>query len=503
MSNTLNVVGEGGNGPYRLYLNGTLRTVVDDFWLGKDETFSFDPAFDYQICEPHWLTPDVVGSALYIQLDNEDEECVQAENPRVDITGFESEVDYIFDLSNKVLIPIDEEFSDDGDFILMEGLDDPKCDSIPAVTNEPIFGQLSNGSWLQFDPRIALRSNTPSSPLPDGGKSTDLASGGTSYCSNVPRTFLNEDGCVLSSDACRPAISTEVDILLEEDNIKALFSLTNRYVYGMKGLHVVDQGDIENDFPWKLLHPCTKSMRSRWMRKESANCAPTDIYPDTEEALAELLSDESDTNPFIRDIYFPDSGKTENGWKCNSTDTDPEIELLVDDQCWVRVHDDYYSVYDMTYWVDKHPGSAYHIKKWAEELDSAFIVFPNGHETNNHPMYRWHDNYPKFTYVGRYGDSVRLRDLPNNLRTEAVTDYFQDSANINTSGVLVCGSPGEIASDKPSGFVFDLHNRLDLKTGNTRTSEDKDVVWLMTSLNAEDQLRQRVAWALAQVSLFS
>ncbi len=496
----LNVVGEGGNGPYRLYLDGNLRTVVDDFWLGKDDSFSFNPDYDYQICSPRWFLRDVVGGDLYIKLENE--ECVQAENPRVDITGYENEVPsaYILDLSGESLELIDEELSNGGDFILPTGLSDPKCDSIPSVPNGPVFGKLQDGSWLQFDPRIELSTNTPSFPLVDGGKSTELASGGKSYCSNVPRTFLNEDGCVLSSDACRPAVSTEVDILLDGDTIKTLFDLTNRYIYGMTGLHVVDQYDDGNDFPWKLPHPCTKSMRSRWMRKDVNECTPTDIFPDTHETLVELLSDESDTNPYIRDIYFPKSGKTENGLKCNSTDTDPEIEISFDDQCWLRVHDDHWSIFDLTYWVDRHPGGPYHIKKWAEELNSAFIEFPNGYEVNNHPMYRWHDNYHKFTYVGRYGDSMRLRDLPNDFRTQAVTDYFQDSANINTSGVLVCGSPGEIANNKAAGFAFDIENELDFVTGNTRVTDDKDVVWLMTSLNAQDQLRQRVAWALAQVS---
>eukprot|EP00554_Chaetoceros_debilis_P007442 CAMPEP_0194077066 /NCGR_PEP_ID=MMETSP0149-20130528/3732_1 /TAXON_ID=122233 /ORGANISM="Chaetoceros debilis, Strain MM31A-1" /LENGTH=4275 /DNA_ID=CAMNT_0038757959 /DNA_START=113 /DNA_END=12940 /DNA_ORIENTATION=+ len=486
----LNVI---GSGPYALYLNGSFRTVVDDFWLTKPEGYSFDSEFDYPICASY--TQEWIGGYLAIQV--ESGECVIVENPRVSITGFEASVTgYVLDLPN-TLIPIDEKATNGEELTLPDGLDDSKCVLIPVVretlSDEPIFGKLPDGSYLQFDPRLDFKSNTLDSPIPDGGKSIEFVSAGKSYCTNVPRNFLNEDTCVVSSNACKPSsTSSDIEILLEDDTLISLYNLTSRYVYSIQGLNVVDQYmDMGQEFPEKLPHPCTASLRSRWFRKEVSECMVTDIYSDTNETLSELLSDDSDENPYMRDIYFPETAQ------CNATDTDPAIEIIVGETCWERVHHDYLSIYDMTYWVTRHPGLGYHITKWAEDFGSANLIFPNGHPVNNHPMYRWQDNKHKFSYIGRYGDTMKLRDLPNDLRTEDVNGFYQDDGDIDTSGVLVCGSPEEVENDKSLGTVFDISNHF--QTTYWNPSNNKKSVWLMTALDAPDQLRQRVAWGLAQI----
>ncbi len=482
-------------GRYRLYLEGQIRTVVNDFWLAKNDTYRFDPDFDYYLCSVQSERSD---GNIWIRL--EDGKCVQAENPPVDLRGKESESQYILDLSSveDQLTPIDTYLTNGEEFLLPTSLEGAVCDSIPSVPDpfdEHVFGKLSDGTFLIFDPRLDLQENTPDSPVIDGGKAKQLDSGGRTYCSNVPRTFLNEDQCVLSSDACRPSADTQVEVLLEDDTLKLLHNLTGRYVYAMEGFNVVDQIDEGEDFAWKLPHPCTDNLRSRWMKKDLAECVPTDMYSGTNETLFTLLSAETDRNPYIRDIHF----SIIRGHFCNATDisTTPEVEIEVGNVCWKRVHDDYLSIYDLTYWVDRHPGGAGHITKWAEN-DEILFEFPNRLGMNAHPMYRWHDNVHKFTYVGRYGDTTRVRDLPNDLRTEAVTDYYQDAANVDTSGVLVCGSPGEIANDKTQDFTFDAVN--DFLTAYWYPDENKSNIWAMLNLNAPDQLRQRVAWALAQVS---
>ena len=195
-----------------------------------------------------------------------------------------------------------------------------------------------------------------SSPLIDGGKATEILSAGATLCSNVPRTFLNEDLCVLAEDACRPSVVTDTDILLDNSTIIALYNLTGQYVYGIKGVNVVDQYEEVYDNAWKLPHPCTPSLRSRWEATSVLGCNATNLSSSTNETLTGLLSDESDENPYIKDIYFPETGSL-----CNASDTNPEIEIIVGDVCWKRVHDDYFSVYDMTYWVSNHPGGPYHM----------------------------------------------------------------------------------------------------------------------------------------------
>jgi hypothetical protein len=163
----------------------------------------------------------------------------------------------------------------------------------------------------------------------------------------------------------------------------------------------------------------------------------------------------------------------------------------------------------MTYWTlnDTHPGNLYAanrnrsnpITKWAQS-GQGILVFPSKHPYSrsfDHPITRWDENYRKFIYVGRYGDSLRLVDLPNELRQDKVLTHFGASGQINGGGVIVCGSPGEVANDQYMGSVFEV------ETGSEQPpyyiGDNRKFVWTMLALNAKDQFRQRVAWALAQI----
>jgi len=374
---------DSGSGPYTLYLDDILRTRVDDFWLTKNETYNFNPGITYRICRG----PDerVLGQ-LWIEL--EDGQCVQAENPPVSLAGIENKATHVLDINVNNLEVIDVDLTQGEEFMLTNALVSSKCNEIPIISeiaDEPIFGQVSDGTWLIFDSRLEVGKNTISSPLSDGGKGAQVASGGASYCSNVPRNFLNEDKCQLSTNACRTTSSSSaIEVILDNTTISDLNHLvTGRFVYTLKGLYVVDQAD-NSQFPTKLEHPCTPELRSRWILKE--NCNPTPIYSGTNSSLQELLGNSGDRNPYVRDIYFP-----EDGMSCNSTDKDPEIEIEVKGQCWWRVHGDFMSVYDMTYWVDKHMGGAEKITKWSQN-NGTTLIFPNIHPTNlkqSHPMSRW------------------------------------------------------------------------------------------------------------------
>ena len=483
-----------GAGPYILYLDGVLRTAVENFWLTKNETYSFNPSTTYRVCR----SPDERVGRMWIEL--EDGKCVQVENPAVSLAGIENKATYVVALNENNLEEIDVDLTQGEEFMLKTALSNSICNDIPTVPefgDNVVFGKVSDGTWLMFDPRLEVGKNTISSPLIDGGKKKEVASGGASYCSNVPRNFLNEDKCQLSTNACRTTSSSSaVEVVLDNTTISDLNHLvTGRFVYTLKGLNVVDQAD-DSQFPTKLKHPCTPELRSRWLLEE--NCNPSELYSGTNASLQELLGKSGDKNPYIRDIYFP-----EVGMSCNATDTNPEIEIEVKGQCWKRVHGDFMSVYDMTYWVDKHIGGAEKITKWSQN-NGTTLIFPNVHPTNkylSHSMDRWENNKQKFTFVGRVGDFLKIQDLPNELRTENVTRYF-DPPDENDSGVLVCGSYGEVDNaNKQNGFVFDTSGD-DFSTAVYDPGEDKRNVWYMLSLTANDQLRQRVAWALSQVSVF-
>ena len=91
--------------------------------------------------------------------------------------------------------------------------------------------KMDDGSMWIFDPRLILESNTVESPLQDGGGAVTLETADKTKCSNVPRTFLNEDSCVLSTEAsaCNVGISVDATFELSDENIKQINTLTGRY----------------------------------------------------------------------------------------------------------------------------------------------------------------------------------------------------------------------------------------------------------------------------------
>ncbi len=116
-------------------------------------------------------------------------------------------------------------------------------------------------------------------------------------------------------------------------------------------------------------------------------------------------------------------------------------------------------------------------------------------------MSRWNNNWQKFTYVGRFGDFLEVGDLPNSLKRVEVSNFFDNQSDSDDVNVMVCGSPGEVNNVKADGL------RYDARTGfftvysfrGYNQHYNRQYVWLKIALEASDQLRQRVAWAFAQI----
>ncbi len=155
----------------------------------------------------------------------------------------------------------------------------------------------------------------------------------------------------------------------------------------------------------------------------------------------------------------------------------------------------------VTYWIDNHPGGAYAIQKWSEN-NGTFLVYPSLHEIVPHCMANWNNNWQKFTYVGRYGDSIQLGDLPNVLKRFEVTNFFDDTSKSDVSKVMVCGTPGEVHNEKAEGLLFDAHTGFYtiLSINGYEKWDNRLYVWFMIALEGSDQVRQRVAWVFSQVS---
>ena len=114
------------------------------------------------------------------------------------------------------------------EFILSTPLTTSACDALPDPWNKsddsfplaPIFGRsFINGTaeYLLYDPRLILMENPIENPLADGGGEITAKTNGATFCSNAPRTFLNEEHCLLSSEttACSAATIPTFAVRLE------------------------------------------------------------------------------------------------------------------------------------------------------------------------------------------------------------------------------------------------------------------------------------------------
>ena len=61
----------------------------------------------------------------------------------------------------------------------------------------------------------------------------------------------------------------------------------------------------------------------------------------------------------------------------------------------------------------------------------------------------------------------------------------------------VCGSRNEVANEPALGDHFDAYTGTN--TGSNHNGGNRESVFFMIALGANDQLRQRVAWALSQM----
>eukprot|EP00965_Chrysotila_dentata_P073126 2416686-Pleurochrysis_carterae.AAC.1 len=123
-------------------------------------------------------------------------------------------------------------------------------------------------------------------------------------------------------------------------------------------------------------------------------------------------------------------------------------------------------------------------------------------------MFQYSENKGSLVYVGRKGDVVDYKELPPSMQTEAMAEVVGAIGVVSSDPFEACGSPGEVANVPEYGHLYhswldrdeaaedELNYEYDLENG-------KRMVHTMISLYADDQLRQRVAWALAQIFVVS
>jgi len=508
-----------GDAYVEIRLNGHIRTVVrnDTLAFRDNSNYNFEYNRDYFMCS----YPEAYADGrFWLRVNETSRECEELRNPLVHFYADSPNPMNVLRLpaiSRGVLEQIDEARTRGGEYILFGALTDDVCNQLNDVTEErdpPVFGQLPDGSWLQFDPRLMLEENIVDDPIADGGGLVRSLTGEQTKCANVPRTFLNQDSCSLSNSslACGSAGTPNLMIDLDAPNIIRFHDITGQYVYAVIGLPLTDVDNVTQP------SPCEPGLRSRWEMIDvnendpEYDCNPTAMGPLTNASLVALLlqREGSDTNNYLRDIFFPSSG---DDFTCDAVDVSGlvDADIIIGEKCFRRVHPDHLSVYDFTWWTQNttHPGNMvaqmaghdHPIKKWMDGNDNVFLQFPAealaGHATlASHPIGRWDTYSHMFSKLGRFGDQVKFVDLPNEIRLDEVAQEFGAETEVGGGGIMVCGSPNEAANNLSLGQVFQVTTGRDTAWGLDR---QREYAWMQIALTANDQLRQRVAWALAQL----
>jgi hypothetical protein len=224
---TLTVSSLAGDGatPYVLSVDGYPRTIVPTWTFAANANVDLELDTPYEIC---WTSRDYYkesfGEPVSVKIPGASK-CFNfiEGNPLVDFSGNEGLTDHWVDLpeiGSAELQSIDDDtfqsvYFDSSqskdEFILTQALPQSlACDALPKPWSDiPVFGKTADGEYLLYDPRLVLNENTIENPLLDGGGQLSVETDGEVLCSNAPRTFLNEDHCVLSTEptACSPETS--------------------------------------------------------------------------------------------------------------------------------------------------------------------------------------------------------------------------------------------------------------------------------------------------------
>ena len=391
--------------------------------------------------------------------------------------------------------------------------------------------------WIH-DPRHSLVENTLEHPLSDGGGALQAEFGApftpdfTTQCSNVPRTFLNQDTCVLSTEpsACRYTVGTEYEedqledeaalFVMDDAAIRVIYEASDQsmYLYAIDGLDPTRDNEVES--------PCQVGSYTRWIPVRCSNNRgglDPDITFQTARFLSGLIAtvrswfDEDELNPNMMDIYHFD----DIDFRCDAADMDKigfEVPVEVgagDRQCWKHVHPDHWNVYDFTPWTVNHPGNLNGrnpIKEFAEAGETK-LLFPDWHALS-----RWNLNKDQFPGPVRLGDSLSFYRLPSTLQTPVLAEALgvaleelesgSENGQSSAAGTLVCGSPHEDANDPWLGGsvgrgAFDAFTTQFQTTDFFYLAQQRQTVWTMAVMNDPAQLRQRIAWALSQILVIS
>jgi len=377
-----------------------------------------------------------------------------------------------------------------GDHMLLVDSSRASCSSIPGFG--PLFVNTTEGILFMFEQRGSLVENTLERPV--------TVPSAASICPSVPRTFLNDKSCVTDTHSCAPTVFSNTYFVLNETTV--------REFYEFGGIHMHYITGLDNTFP-TVANPCT-SASSRWIRRP--NIQPIDCTSTLDAASATVLRDALDPtssylqfalgttgNDLVRDIKIGASA-------CPAGDEVVGTKILLDDgTCWEHTHPDEYSVYDFSLWSLVHPGNKFALSGGRPNPIAAFsgsaaLTFPSWHETS-----RWVTGKNDLSLVARLGDVINFNNLPTTVQHTEMAQHIGALSTGPETGYMSCGSPGEVASDPTLGHRALIStgsgfpNEQVLDGAELFSTRQQHSIWNTVAFEAEDQLRQRMAFFLSQI----
>lgn len=392
---------------------------------------------------------------------------------------------------------------------------------------------LADGTYWLHDPRFDLEENTLETPLADASNYAENADALNRdfgvLCPTAPRTFLNEDTCIISNspNACSADRTLygedqvegnfpEVLVQMTLEAMQAVYTATGGGAPGTRYWYVIDGLDITQD--QRAPKPCQREETSRWRPITCTGSAAT-VNVQVRNIFRQLIDffkvepGDDEYNPNLLEVWYPRVDDFEPSCPASLMDfAGFEVEDS-DGDCWLNTHPDNLNVYDFTYWTTAHPGNTAErnpIKEFAES-SSFTLQYPASHD-----LLRWQSRKEEFLGPVRLGEYFNFYDLPNEIRTEAIAAALQiDLDTLSNEGLLassgegtlVCGSPHEVANDPFTGGNAE-RGAFDAATSEFQTSffflnKQRRIAWLIAAMEDSAQLRQRVSWALAQLLVIS
>lgn len=193
-------------------------------------------------------------------------------------------------------------------------------------------------------------------------------------------------------------------------------------------------------------------------------------------------------------------------------------QLTIDGICFRQAHPDEYNVYDFGYWSgNRHPGNAAELAAGRPNpiqnparIGQVGIGFPDWHSMSRWPPVFSAGNPAKLLRkLGIYGEEVEFSALPTTVQVQWLADAV-GVVDISSEDELSVGSLGGIQTEA-CGTAGEVENRVELghKYGGRYVYAQKPtysptaMLWVNAVFHADDQLRQRVAWALNQIYVIS